>query len=414
MPVEDPVREEKVISREDEARGADLQAAMAGENIVCFAKDWAEDPTSCNHVLEELAKTNRVLWLNSISTRSPKLSSGRDLGKIRKKIAGFLSGPKAMKPNLWVFTPVVLPFHNSRLAVALNRIVLRLTISGLRRRLGMRDFQLWTFVPTSEPYVDALGAKLIVYYVTDNWSQFSTVDRERIGRMVKQLAGKADVVFATAHLLVEKLRQDNPQTHLASHGVKHALFAQALEDKTEVPADLAALPKPVLGYYGLIEDWLDQDLLVYLAQRHPDWSIALIGKAMVDTSRLEKMPNIHLLGRKPHSELPAYCKGFSAAIIPHQVNELTRHMNPIKLREYLSAGLPVVSTALPEVSFYPDHCAVARSYEEFDHAAQAAIGADSPAARAARSRDMREETWQSKVQVLGRHVKRALSQKQPR
>lgn len=415
MPVEEVMREEKVISPENTAKERiELPPAMTGENIVCFAKDWSEDPTSCNHVLEELAKTNRVLWLNSISTRSPNLSSGRDLGKIWKKIAGFLAGPKAMKPNLWVFTPVVLPFHNSKAAVALNKLILRMTINGLRRRLGMRDFQLWTFVPTSEPYVGALGAKLVVYYVTDNWSQFSTVDGERIGRMVKQLAGKADIVFATAHLLVEQLKTDNPNTQLASHGVKHALFAEALADETEVPADLAALPKPVLGYYGLIEDWLDQDLLVYLAERHPDWSIALIGKAMVDTSRLEKMPNIHLLGRKPHAELPSYCKGFSLAMIPHQVNELTRHMNPIKLREYLSAGLPVVSTALPEVSFYPDHCVVAKSYEEFDQAAREAIRSDNPAGRAARSADMRHETWESKVRLLGGYVMNALSRKHAR
>lgn len=385
--------------------------AMSGQNIVCFAKDWAEDPTSCNHVLEELSKTNRVLWLNSISTRAPKLGSGRDMGKIRKKIAGFLAGPKEMKPNLWVFTPVVLPFHNSAKAVMLNKLLLRLTISRLRRKLGMRDFQLWTFVPTSEPYVGSLGAKVVVYYVTDNWSQFSSVDGARIGAMVKKLSQNADIVFATANLLVEQLKPNNPETHLASHGVKYAQFAQATQSDTVVPADLAALPGPVLGYYGLIEDWLDQDLLVYLAQKHPDWSIVLIGKAMVDTSKLEKQPNIHLLGRKPHAELPGYCKGFSVAMIPHKVNELTRHMNPIKLREYMSAGLPIISTALPEVRHYPGQCIAAENYEEFDQAVQAAITGDSPAARAERSRAMEAETWEDKVRELSARVMRVLAKK---
>lgn len=386
-----------------------LPAPMSGQNIVCFAKDWAEDPTSCNHVLEELAKTNKVLWLNSISTRSPSFSSGRDMGKIKKKIVEFLAGPREKKPNLWVFSPLVLPIHGSKLVEMLNRIILHFTITMLRGRLGMRDFQLWTFVPTSEPYINAMGAKLVVYYVTDNWSQFSSVDGERIGQMVNRQARKADIVFATAHLLVDQLKPHNSETHLASHGVKHALFAEALSRDTVVPADLASLPKPVLGYYGLIEDWMDQDLLVYLARRHPDWSIVLIGKAMVDTTRLAAEPNIHLLGRKPHGELPAYCKGFDVAIIPHIVNELTRHMNPIKLREYMSAGLPVVSTALPEVRHYLEHCVSAESYEEFDRAVEQAIASDSESARAARSHSMRGEVWEAKVRALGSLVMRALT-----
>ncbi len=380
---------------------------MQGQNIICFAKDWSEDPTSCNHVLEELAKTNRVLWVNSISTRSPSLTSGRDMGKIFRKLGSFFQGPKAVGERLWVYTPLVLPFHHNPRAVAINRLLLRTTLRLLRRKLGMGDFQLWTFVPTSAEYVGHLGESLLVYYCTDNWSKFRAMDSERINNMVERLATQADVVFATSTPILERLAQHNKNAHLAAHGVDFELFSTALDAETKVPDDLAALPGPVLGFYGLIEDWLDQGLIAYLAERHPDWSIALVGKTMVDTSALSKFRNVHFLGRKPHASLPAYCKGFAVGLIPHHVNELTRHMNPIKLREYLCAGLPIVSTNLPEVKQYGEHCLIAEDYAEFEAGVARAIQCDTPELRRRRSDAMQVETWESKVAALTGHIEAA-------
>jgi len=380
------------------------QPGLTGQNIVCFAKDWNEDPTSCNHVLHGLARNNRVLWVNSISNRAPKLGSARDLRKIFRRLFGFLKGATKVGDQMWLFTPFVLPFHHSRWAIMLNRIILRVTLSAVRWRIGMRRFQLWTFMPTSSEYVGRLGEDLVVYYCTDEWTGFSAVDGKRVGEMVKSLVSRADVVFATQQLLVDKLLPLNPRSFLASHGVKFDMFATALDPATPLPADLALLPKPVLGYYGLVEEWLDLDLIAYLAERHPEWSIVLIGKVCVDVTRLQRFGNVHFLGRKPHSELPAYCKGLSVALIPHKVNELTRHMNPIKLREYLSAGVQVVSTDLPEMYRYPDGCMVARDYTEFEAACARAIAQDSIAARRARSAPMSRETWDQKVVAIGQTV----------
>lgn len=383
---------------------APWEPMMQGQNIICFAKDWSEDPTSCNHVMRELAKHNKVLWLNSISTRSPNLASGRDLRKIGQKLTAIFRGPRTMGENLWVYTPFVLPFHHHPAVVKVNQRLLHFTFRLLRRRLGMENFQLWTFVPTSAQYVGALEEDLLVYYCTDNWSQFSSVDGEKVGTMVQTLARKADVVFATSWPLVDKLAPHNLQTHLSSHGVKHAMFAKAVEDDTPLPPDLATLPGPVLGFYGLIEDWMDQDLIAYLAGRHPEWTFVFVGRVCVDVSRLDKLPNVHFLGRKPHDELPGYCKGFSIGLIPHKVNELTIHMNPIKLREYISAGLPIVATDLPEMRHYADHCTVARTYEEFERGVLATLEAETPERRRRRSATMKDETWDKKVARLGQIV----------
>jgi len=194
---------------------------MRGQNIICFAKDWSEDPTSNNHVMLLLAQDNRVLWLNSVVMRRPTFTSGRDLGKVWNKLKSFLRGPEHPARNLWVVTPIVLPFPHSKLAIAINRLLLGATISHYRRKLDFRDFQLWTFLPNVGDYVRKLGESLVVYYCTDEWSSFTYLDGEKMSAMERDLMHRADVCFMTAHSLLESKKGINPNTFLASHGVDH-------------------------------------------------------------------------------------------------------------------------------------------------------------------------------------------------
>ena len=379
---------------------------MAGQSIICFAKDWDEDPTSNNHIMRLLARDNRVLWLNSISTRNPDFRSGRDLRKMFRKLFGFLRGPRHIADGLWVYTPVVLPFPHSRLATRINLWILRLSLALIRRRLGIGQFQNWVFLPTAAEYAGKLGESMLVYYITDEWSKFGYVDESGVARNDRLLCQKADLVFATARLLRERRRGLNPEIQLALHGVDHEHFSTALSDETPIPADVKDLRGPVLGFFGLIHEWIDLGLIEYLASRHPEWNIVMIGKVSVDVSHLAKYPNIHFLGRKPYSELPGYCKAFTVGLIPFAINDLTLNVNPIKLREYLSAGLAVVSTALPEVKHCSNACAVAENREEFERAVARAIEQDSPQSRRLRSDSMWPETWEHKVAELAGHVMR--------
>lgn len=377
---------------------------LEGQNIICFAKDWSEDPTSNNHVMKMLAKRNRVLWLNSIAMRAPNLGDARDRAKILRKLKSFGDGPVQVEENLWVYTPIVVPLPHSRAAAVINRQILRQTLRILRRKLGFDRYQLWTFVPNALPYIGMEGESLVVYYCIDEWSHFTYLDGPKMAAMEKELCGRADVVFATAHLLYESRRVWNPETHLALHGVDHQHFASALSPETPVADELAGCQGPVVGFFGLIHDWIDQDLLGAIAERHPEWTVAVIGKASVDVSRLAKHPNVKLLGRKPYASLPRYCKAFSVGLVPFVVNELTLNVNPIKLREYLSAGVPVVSTALPEVQAYQHVCQVAGTREEFIAACEQAVRTDTPLLRQQRSAAMANETWQAKVDEIGRIV----------
>jgi glycosyltransferase involved in cell wall biosynthesis len=380
--------------------------------IVAFAKDWHEDPTSNHHVLRELARTRRVLWLNSIATRTPNLGSARDLGKIRRKLGEFVRGPVNVENDLWVMSPLALPLPHSAAARAINAQILRATIRGLRLRLGIKQFQLWTFLPTTADYVGTLGEACSVYYCVDEWSMFSYLDRDRTVAQERSLLGKVDAVFAINHALAESKRAVNPATYVSPHGVDHALFARALDASTEVPADLEAIPHPRLGFYGTLQDWVDFDLLAHVARSRPSWHIVLIGQELVDVSAIRGLANVHLLGQKKHGELPAYCKGFDLGLIPYRIDERMTYVNPLKLREYLSAGLPVVSTPVPEVKRYADRVRIAATPAEFVAACEAALREGGATERSARSAAMKDETWSARVSQVARTVDEIHERKQ--
>ncbi|HSD87496.1 MAG TPA: glycosyltransferase [Kofleriaceae bacterium] len=372
--------------------------------IIAFAKDWHEDPTSNHHVLRELARTRRVLWLNSIATRTPKLSSGRDLDKIKRKVREFLRGPVNVENDLWVMSPLALPLPHHPVANAINRGVLRTTLRALRRRLGIERFQLWTFLPNTAPYVGTLGEEVAVYYCVDEWSMFSYLDREQTVAAERSLLTKVDAVFAINDALADAKRQLNPRTFVSPHGVDHELFASALDPHTIVPADLDRLPHPRIGFYGTLRDWVDFELIAHVARKRPSWQIVLIGQQLGDLHAIASLPNVHRLGQRPHHALPAYCKGFDAGMIPYRIDERMTFVNPLKLREYLSAGLPVVSTPVPEVSRFSHLARVASTKDEFVDALDRALGEATPSHRLARSQAMKNETWTARVAQVARTV----------
>jgi glycosyltransferase involved in cell wall biosynthesis len=383
-------------------------------DIVAFAKDWDDTPTSNHHVLRELAKTRRVLWLNSVATRTPSLSSGRDVRRILRKAREFARAPVNVENDLWAYTPLVLPLPHSRAVGRLNGQIVRATIRRLRRRLGIEDFQLWTFLPSVAGYVGTLGESLAVYYCVDEWSMFSYIERDRMVATERTLLERVDCVFAVNDALAESKRRVNPETHTASHGVDHELFARALDPATQVPADVAALPGPVMGFFGTLQDWVDLELIAGLARLRPDWSIALIGRTLVDTSAVAGLANVHVLGPRPQEQLPAYCKGFAAGLIPYRVSEQLPYRNPLKLREYLAAGLAVVSTPVPEVHNYGRWCTVAADAQGFADALDEAVRGDSPELRRERSEAMRAETWAARVAAIARTVDEVAARSQGR
>jgi len=216
--------------------------------------------------------------------------------------------------------------------------------------------------------------------------------------MEGRLMEKSDLVIVSSNRLYETKRRLNPDTFLITHGVDVAHFRNACITSTALPEDCKELPRPVIGFFGLVADWVDLEIIRYMASSRPEWSFLVIGEIHTDASALMAMPNVHLLGRRSYQSLPSYCKIFDVAIMPFLVNELTLAANPLKVREYLAAGLPVVATPLPEVVKLSSLVHLARTPQEFLDRTEALLRAGKRGPDLSVSRLMDTESWDVKVE----------------
>ncbi len=372
---------------------------LEGFSFVCFAHDWEGDPTSKTHIMQILAKKNRVLWVNSIGMRRPT-ASGKDLRRAVAKLRRTLVGCVEVEPNLFVTNPLVLPMPGVKFADRLNTSILAIWLRRLCRLHRIEQPLLWTFLPNVNGLVGRLREQMVIYHCVDEYTAFSGVSRNALVHMERDLLRQADIVFTSSEQLCRERRTVNLNTHFVPHGVDVAHFARAIDPATVVPEELARLPRPIVGFIGLLADWVDFTLVRALALARPTWSVVLVGKAATDLTLLRDLPNVHVLGHKPYSLLPGFCRGFDVGIIPFRMNELTVRANPLKLREYLAAGLPVVSTPLPEVARYDGLVLLASGSEAFVTGVEAAMEERSEAGARRRVEIMRREGWEVRVEEM--------------
>jgi glycosyltransferase involved in cell wall biosynthesis len=374
--------------------------ALRGRDILCFSHDWTGDPLSKTHLMRLLARDNRILWVNSIGYRTPTVSRA-DVGRIFKKLLAAVKPMREVEPNLFVFNPLAVPAYGKSWIRAFNRHFLRWQVRRAMRRLGFRRPINWVFNPAAAVVAGALGEEQVIYHCVDEYTAFSGVQSQALAELEEQLLRRADLVIVSADRLLRSKGKLNPRTFLVRHGVDFEHFRRALDPATLVPPGIARLPRPVLGFFGLIADWVDVDLLAAVARRYSTGSLVILGKATTDVSALERLANVHLLGRKPYEELPAYCKGFDVALMPFRINELTLNANPLKVREYLAAGLPVVSTAIPEVEAL-GQCRIAADEGAFLDEVGAALADPGPSR--GRSEAVRGESWAARLEEICGHL----------
>ncbi len=190
------------------------------------------------------------------------------------------------------------------------------------------------------------------------------------------LLARADLVFAGGRSLYEARKERHRNVHLFASGVEVEHFAQALSPALRIAPEIAALPRPVLGYYGVIDERMDLELLSGLASRHPDWSIALVGPVTkLEPEQLPTAPNLHYLGPRSYAELPSFLKGFDACLMPFAMNEATRFISPTKTLEYMAAHKPIISTPVPDVvSNWTGIVRIAGNIGEFEGAVEDTLG----------------------------------------
>jgi len=373
------------------------------ENIIYFSSDEWEGclKTSQYHIARDLAKHCKVLYVNSIGLRAPRASKG-DFNKIRNKLKQWLRGIQSVDFNLFVITPIVLPFHRFHWVQILNRWLLIAFIKYCQFKLALTKPALITFLPNVVHLVGAFGEKKVIYYCADQMSSFKGVPQAVIKAMEEKLLRQADLVFATSRKLFEDKKKYNPNTHYLPHGVDFALFNQAQNPETKIPDDIARIKPPIIGFFGLISpDWIDYDLVEFLAEAHPEWSFVFIGKIddEIPTAILQ-LKNIHFFGPKPYPELPFYLKAFNVAIVPFVKSELTHYCNPIKVKEYLAAGKPVVSVDLNQLHELNSVIEIGVDYHDYLARTEKALREDDPEKIESRINYVKNETWAGRVAVI--------------
>ena len=327
-------------------------------------------PSSTQHLISRLARDRRVLWVNSIGLRRPRLDA-RDLGRIWRKAWAILGGsrgapgPAAEPPPFPVLAPHALPLPGNPLARAFNRRVLGRQVGRTATALGIAQPVLWISLPTAVDVVGTLAEHAVVYYCGDDFGALAGVDHAPVLSLERELVERADLVLTASERLARRFPPG--KTRLLPHGVDFERFATPVAPAPDLPA-----PGPVAGFYGSLADWLDTGLLAGVARRLPDWTFLLIGEAKTDLSALAGLPNVILAGPRPHEELPAYVQHWTVSLLPFRDNDQIRASNPLKLREYLAAGRPLVGTDFPALDGYRDLVRVAAGADGFAAALEAA------------------------------------------
>src|SRR5947207_6231346 len=364
------------------------------------------------------AQGHRVLCVENTGVRAPKV---RDLPRVRQRIRNWWRGTKGFReerPNLFVYSPLLLPLPYFWLARWINRTVLSRALRRWMEAVGFSRPIVWTFLPTplALDVIRAVDPQLTIYYCIDDLASSSPGARKIVGSE-ERLFRQADLVFVTSERLRERAARHSDRVHVFPFGVNLERFDAVRRSTDAPPADLTPLRRPVIGYVGGLHQWIDQPLLASVATKLPEMSFALVGPAQTDVSALESCANVTLFGQRAHPDLPRYVKQFDVGIVPYLLTDYTANVYPTKLNEYLSMGIPVVATDLPEIRrFNRDHgdvVEVAATADAFAAAIRRTLnGASTPAVVARRIEVARSNSWERRIASMGQLIDEALTRRE--
>ncbi len=341
------------------------------EIVLISGIEWDSLWQGSQEIAWRLAKAgNRVLYIENPGIRSPLWEDKRRIAlRIRNWVGSLFSrGVRQVGPNLYICTPIILPPFGRRWQRYVNRQLLLPLISRAARSLGMSDPVIWTFLPTDTvlDLVNLLNAgsnSTIIYHCTADFSEL-TPHASKLQASERALLELSDLVFVTCRQLAEHCSPWNDKVHIFPNGVSFELFASEVTsnsighhhgDGNEFALPhLSSIPRPIIGYIGGLHRFVDFKLLTEMVRMRPQWSWVFVGPIQSSVGELDRFPNVHLLGQKPHRELRKYLRAFDVCIVPYLKNPATATVVPTKVNEYLAAGKPVVSTELLTICDFND------------------------------------------------------------
>ncbi len=377
-----------------------------------FGDDFGAHPSTTQHLIGNLPTEDRVIWVNSIGMRAPKATLSdlrRIAGRLRATFARrpsehrqFERPPNELQPSddaptparshgprIEVLHPTLAPWHDQRAARAVNRQILGREIGRAMRRLGITELVALYANPIARVYLEGLAVRRAGYLRLDDYPRLPGVDAALVTPFDDQALAEAELVFATARALLRG-PEDHRRIYLPQ-GVNVAHFAT-----------VSAAPPAgkVLGFFGLLAEWLDFDLAAAVARECPDWTLEFRGPIRSAPESLFALPNVTHLPALPYAALPAAISHWRAAWIPFRRSALTDGVNPLKLREYLAAGLPTASTPLPEVVALGGDTALVETATDVRRWLEQGVLADTEAARLRRRAGMASHDWRARAEQL--------------
>ena len=279
-------------------------------------------------------------------------------------------------------------------------------------RENVQDFVAWYYTPMALEFSDHLTPVANVYDCMDELSAFLGAPPQLL-QLERHLFNKADIVFAGGSSLYEAKRPQHANVHLFPSSIDHEHFKVARLPQTD-PADQIDIPHPRIGFYGVLDERLDRDLIREVAARHPDWHLILVGPIVkIREEDLPFAPNLHYLGHKSYSELPAYLGNWDVAMLPFARNPSTRFISPTKTPEYLAGGRPVVSTPIHDVVEPYGRMALVRiasTAAAFSEAIEKSLGPQDEAWCARVDRFLAKNSWDKTFEAMFLEIQRVVSQ----
>ena len=340
--------------------------------MVCFAAVdwWYHNRAHADfQLMRNVAERRPVLVVNSISMRMPlpgrSPQAGRRIFRKLKSMLKAVRRPLPELPDFVVMSPLIIPAYGSATGRACNTWLVALQVKLACRWLGLDRPDVVVTVPTALPVAERLPHRKLIFNRSDKQSSFPEADTAFVSGLEAQLLDRADhVLYVSSALMAEDSALAGQRAHFLDHGVDIGHFGPTSDG--EAPEDVAQLPRPRLGFFGGFDDYvIDFELLETLAVELPEAQLVLIGDATCSMERLTRHPNVTWLGKRPYADIPAYGRSFDVALMPWLQNEWIRYCNPIKLKEYLLLGLPIVSTPFPEIDRFRDWVDVGATHGEF-------------------------------------------------
>lgn len=367
--------------------------------------------------MSALAKNgNRVLFIENTGVRMPRF---KDMPRIKSRIRNWFLGVNGIREemrNLYVYSPLVIPFPYLRLAKWINR---HLTLSVLDKWTKVMHFTepvVWTFLPTplSLDIIDNLNSKATIYYCIDSF-QSSSDAAKKIKKSEINLLKKADLVFVTSRELNDYCSKYNNKVHIFPFAVNFQEFQKARLNNDYIPDVIKDIKKPIIGYIGGVHKWIDFALIKQAALHYPQYSFVFVGPIQTDVSLTAGLKNIYFLGQKEHKEIPYFINNFDVCMIPYLLTEYTKNVYPTKLNEYHALGKPVVSTGLPEiVNFNRENdnlVLVGKNYAEFIEAISLAME-DTPGKIVnLRISTAENNSWSNRVAAMSKLIEGVIEEK---